>query len=56
MYTNYAYFIDRAEVRVFEVGQSVESEPLDVIAIEADGKAQWNPQIDSIKAPVNELS
>jgi len=56
MYSNYAYFIDRAEVRVFELGQSVESEPLDVIAIKADGTAKWNPPIDSIRAPVHELA
>lgn len=56
MYTNYSYFIDRAEVRVFEVGQSVESEPLDVIEIEADGVAKWKPPMDSIKAPVHELA
>ena len=56
MYTNYAYFIGRAEVRVFETGQSVESQPLDVIDIEADGTAKWNPPIDSIRAPVHDLA
>jgi flagellar motor protein MotB/opacity protein-like surface antigen len=56
LYTNYDYFIDRAEVRVFELGQSVESEPIDVIDIGADGTAKWTPPIDSIKAPVHELA
>ncbi len=56
MYANYSYFIDRAEVRVFEVGQSVESEPLDVIKIEADGVAKWTPPATEYKAPVHELA
>jgi len=56
MYTNYSYFIDRAEVRVFEIGQSVESEPLDVIAIEVDGVAQWQPPAAWFRAPVHELA
>ena len=34
MFTNYAHFIERAEVRVFESGQSLRSEPLAVIEIE----------------------
>ena len=56
MYTNYSYFIDRAEVRVFHNGQSVESEPLDIIEIELDGVAQWKPPAAWFKAPVYELA
>jgi hypothetical protein len=56
MYTNYSHFIDRAEVRVFETGQSVESEPLAVIPLAADGAAQWTPPADWFKAPVFELA
>ena len=37
MYTNYSHFIDRAEIRVFEAGQSLEAEPLDTFPIETDG-------------------
>jgi len=43
MYTNYSYFIDRAEVRVFRPGQSLESEPLEVIDIALDGDVEWQP-------------
>ena len=43
MYTNYSYFIDRAEVRVFRPGQSLESEPLEVIDIGLDGQVEWMP-------------
>jgi flagellar motor protein MotB len=46
MYANYYYFIDRAEVRLFAAGQSVHSEPLAVIAIGADGTAEWQPPED----------
>ena len=56
MYTNYSYFIDRAEVRVFENGQSLESEPLDVIEVAADGIANWRPTATGFKAPVHELA
>ena len=56
MYTNYSYFIERAEVRVFETGQSVESEPLEVIPLSEDGVAKWNPPADWFKSPVYELA
>ena len=56
MYTNYSYFIERAEVRVFYNGQSVESEPLDIIEIEMDGATQWIPPAAWFKGPVQELA
>ncbi|NIV17904.1 MAG: OmpA family protein [Woeseiaceae bacterium] len=56
MYTNYSHFIDRAEVLIFEKGQSAESEPLDVIAIEKDATALWIPSSYAISAPLKELS
>jgi flagellar motor protein MotB len=56
MYTNYSYFIDRAEVRIFENGQSVESEPFDVIEIGVDGIAKWEPPVAQFKAPVYDLA
>jgi len=56
MYTNYSYFIERAEVRVFENGQSVESAPLDVIEIGVDGAAKWEPPVAQFSAPVHELA
>jgi flagellar motor protein MotB len=45
MYTNYSYFIDRAEIRVFQTGQSLESEPLEVIDIDLDGQVEWQPLV-----------
>jgi len=56
MYTNYSYFIERAEVRVFHNGQSIESEPLDIIPIEKDGVAKWLPPPAWFKGPVQELA
>ncbi|MDH3552833.1 MAG: flagellar motor protein MotB, partial [Gammaproteobacteria bacterium] len=56
MYTNYSYFIERAEIRVFANGQSVESEPLDVVRIGVDGVATWNPVFTEINGPVFELA
>ena len=56
MYTNYAHFIDRAEVRVFETGQSLESEPLAVVPVGEHGLAEWLPQADWFRAPVFELA
>ncbi|MEO1245243.1 MAG: OmpA family protein [Pseudomonadota bacterium] len=56
MYTNYSYFIEHAEVRVFEAGQSLESEPLDVVAMPLDGVAQWAPPAAWFKTPMRELN
>jgi flagellar motor protein MotB len=44
MYTNYAAFIARAEVRIFEAGRSPQSTPLAVIPIAANGSAEWQPR------------
>ena len=56
MYTNYSYFIDRAEVRIFANGQSVQSEPLEVITIDPEGIATWNPKADHLKGAARELA
>ncbi len=56
MYTNYSSFIDRAEIRVFEPGQSLESEPLDVVEIGLEGVARWNMPAEDMKTPVDRLA
>ena len=56
MYTNYSSFIDRAEVRVFEPGQSLESEPLDVIGIDLEGVSAWELPVARLKAPAEQLA
>lgn len=54
-YTNYGYFIDRAEIRVFESGRSLQSEPLAVVPVGEDGVAHWTPPVTEFRAPGFEL-
>ena len=56
MYTNYAYFIERAEIRIFENTQSIEGRPLAVIDVNDDGTAEWYPNVDWFRAPSYELA
>jgi len=55
LYANYRSFIERAEVRIFEEEQSVRDTPLAVIAMDADGMAQWRAEFDSFRAPARKL-
>jgi hypothetical protein len=55
MYANYAHFIDKAEVRIFEPEQSTEAGPLGVVAIGPDGFADWQPAARFFGAPAREL-
>ena len=55
LYTNYRSFIERAEVRIFKEEQSVRDTPVAVIAMDADGMAQWQPEFESFSASVNKL-
>jgi flagellar motor protein MotB len=55
LYTNYRSFIDRAEVRIFDEAQSVRDTPIAVIAMDADGMAEWQPEFDSFSAPGRKL-
>ncbi|NIQ91881.1 MAG: OmpA family protein, partial [Deltaproteobacteria bacterium] len=55
LYTNYRSFIERAEIRIFEEEQSVRDTPIAIIAMDADGMAQWQPEFESFSAPVHKL-
>ena len=55
-YTNYSWFIDRTEIRVFRPGQSLESEPLEVINIDLDGQAEWSPLSRTLQSGDGELA
>jgi flagellar motor protein MotB len=55
LYTNYRSFIQRAEVRIFEDAQSVRDVPIEVIAMDADGMAQWLPEFLTFSASVRKL-
>ncbi|MBD3868292.1 MAG: OmpA family protein [Acidobacteria bacterium] len=55
MYDNYSSFIDRAEIRIFDLQQSLQAEPLQIAEIDAEGMAEWRPAVDSFAGPVREL-
>jgi hypothetical protein len=40
-YNNYGAFVEKSEVRIFRAEQALDSEPLAVIAIGANGAAKW---------------
>jgi hypothetical protein len=41
-YSNYPAFIEKGEIRIFRASQSPDSEPVDVIAVDANGSAKWS--------------
>src|SRR5262249_16625592 len=43
MYNNYASFIERAEIRIFEQQQSLQDAPLEIIPIDEASLAVWQP-------------
>jgi flagellar motor protein MotB len=55
MYANYGHFIDRSEVRIFARGQSVQASPLQVLEVDREGFAEWQPSVDRFPGPVREL-
>src|SRR2546425_574037 len=55
VYNNYSSFIQRAEIRIFEPQQSLQAAPLEVIAIDEAGLAEWQPPAESLPGPVREL-
>ena len=55
MYSNYAAFMDRAEVRIYPASASTESAPLAVIPIGEYGEAEWRPESEQFDGPMQEL-
>lgn len=55
LYSNYRAFIDRAEVRLFDAGQSLRDTPLAVIPVDRDGRAEWLAELEHHQAPGREL-
>jgi len=55
MYTNYASFIERAEIRIFEQEQSLQAEPLEIIPLDAAGLASWQASAKTLAGPTREL-
>src|SRR5262249_50102063 len=55
MYTNYASFIKRAEIRIFDQQQSLQAAPLQIIAVDDDGFAEWHPTTRILAGPSRDL-
>ncbi len=55
MYSNYASFLDRSEVRIFEQEQSLQDEPVAVAEVGSDGTAEWTPEAKWFQGPVRPL-
>ena len=48
MFNNYSSFIERAEIRIFEHQQSLRAEPLEIVAVDDAGLAEWQPSAESL--------
>src|SRR5690349_7689679 len=55
MYNNYSGFIQRAEIRIFEQQQSLEAVPLQIIAVDDAGLAEWEPAAKILASSAREL-
>ncbi len=55
MYNNYASFIERAEIRIFEQQQSLQAVPLEIIAVDEAGLAEWQPAAKTLAGSAREL-
>jgi flagellar motor protein MotB len=55
MYNNYASFIDHAEIRIFEQQQSLQDEPMEIVAVDEAGLALWEPAPKILTGPEREL-
>ncbi|MBU3070275.1 OmpA family protein [Aestuariicella sp. G3-2] len=56
LYSNYPSRIDRAEVRVFEAGQSTRTEPLEIVPLNDDGRGEWLAEFENFQAPRRHLN
>ena len=55
MYTNYSTFIRGAEVRIFDADESVLGTPRAVLNVDANGIAEWRPDVQYVPATGLEL-
>jgi flagellar motor protein MotB len=54
-YSNYASFISRSEIRIFDPQQSLEAPPLAIIEVDATGLAEWQPSADLVPGHTRDL-
>ncbi len=55
MYSNYRNFIKRAEVRLFAIKQSTQSEPLAIIPLDENDIASWHADFENLGAATKRL-
>jgi flagellar motor protein MotB len=55
MYSNYAHFIERSEVRIFDQERSLQAPPLAVVEMDSEGLAEWRPGPERFAAPTRLL-
>ncbi len=55
MYNNYASFIKRAEIRIYDQQQSLQAVPLKTIAVDDAGLAEWQPTPEILAGTAREL-
>ncbi|MBE9564301.1 MAG: flagellar motor protein MotB, partial [Proteobacteria bacterium] len=55
MYSNYRHFIDRAEVRIFNIKQSTQTEPVAIIPVDENNRAAWYAEFEDPGASVKRL-
>ena len=55
MYNNYASFVKRAEIRIFEQQQSLQAVPVEIIAVDDAGLAEWQPAPKTLAGSAREL-
>ena len=55
MYSNYRNFIKRAEVRLFEMKQSTQSEPLAIIPLDENDTTSWSADFKNLGAKTKRL-
>ena len=55
MYSNYAAFISRAEIRIFDQAQSLQAMPIAIVSTDADGLMEWRPTAALLSGPTREL-
>lgn len=54
-YSNYPHFIEKSELRLFAEEQSLRDNPLAILAVDLDGRAEWRADFDEHRAPGREL-
>jgi flagellar motor protein MotB len=54
-YSNYASFLARAEIRIYQAPYSLEATPLAVVAVDDAGLAEWRPAAEPLAEAVREF-